>query len=166
MVSPGEMSSFLSPSGLSAVEAEWVPQLLPQYCHFGSPLESPSPWFCSSTGTIRCHRSSTFCKFSAAEHRGCVCAERCLCRHLRNCRVSPAVRVGWQLPAVEKEYPDGLERYKLLARFLLEGQVLQQNPKVSHVQSSLKFELDHSVQSFTVLITARGQNKSDNPKYW
>lgn len=55
-------------SGVSAVEAEWVPQFLPQYCHFGSPLESPSPWFCSSTGTIRCHRSSTFCEFSTAEH--------------------------------------------------------------------------------------------------
>ncbi|XP_062274104.1 probable ATP-dependent RNA helicase DHX37 [Scomber scombrus] len=79
--------------GVSAVEAEWVPLLLPQYCHFGTPLESPSPWVCSSTGTIRCHRRSTF------------------------------FRVGWQLPAVEKEYPDGIERYKLFARFLLEGQV-------------------------------------------
>uniref|UniRef100_A0A3B5KYJ8 RNA helicase n=1 Tax=Xiphophorus couchianus TaxID=32473 RepID=A0A3B5KYJ8_9TELE len=79
--------------GVSAVEADWVPQLLPQYCHFGPPLDSPAPWFCSSAGTIRCHRSSTF------------------------------FRVGWQLPAVETEYPEGLERYKLFARFLLEGQV-------------------------------------------
>ncbi|KAF7666197.1 hypothetical protein LDENG_00117240 [Lucifuga dentata] len=79
--------------GVSAVEAEWVPQLLPQYCHFGSPLESPPPWFCSSIGTVRCQRSSTF------------------------------FRVGWQLPAVEMNYPDGLECYKLFARFLLEGQV-------------------------------------------
>ncbi|KAM6930543.1 putative ATP-dependent RNA helicase DHX37 [Xenentodon cancila] len=79
--------------GVSAVEAEWIPQLLPQYCHFGPPQESPVPWFCSSTGTIRCHQSSTF------------------------------FRVGWQLPAVEMEYPEGLERYKLFARFLLEGQV-------------------------------------------
>lgn len=79
--------------GVSAVEAEWVPQLLPQYCHFSSPLESPSPWFCSSTGTVRCHRPSTF------------------------------FRVGWRLPAVEMQYPDGLERYKLFARFFLEGQV-------------------------------------------
>uniref|UniRef100_A0A8C4E3H3 RNA helicase n=1 Tax=Dicentrarchus labrax TaxID=13489 RepID=A0A8C4E3H3_DICLA len=86
--------------GVSAVEAEWVPELLHQYCHFGSPLESPSPWFCSSTGTVRCHRSSTF------------------------------FRIGWQLPAVEKEYPDGLERYKLFSRFLLEGQVLHQNLEV------------------------------------
>ncbi|XP_078107237.1 putative ATP-dependent RNA helicase DHX37 [Sander vitreus] len=79
--------------GVSAIEAEWIPELLPQYCHFGSPLESPSPWLCSSTGTIRCHRSSTF------------------------------FRVGWQLPAVEMDYPDDIERYKLFARFLLEGQV-------------------------------------------
>uniref|UniRef100_A0AAX7VF37 Activating signal cointegrator 1 complex subunit 3 n=1 Tax=Astatotilapia calliptera TaxID=8154 RepID=A0AAX7VF37_ASTCA len=89
--------------GVSAVEAEWVPQFLPQYCHFGSPLESPSPWFCSSTGTIRCHRSSTF------------------------------FRVGWQLPAVEMEYPEGLERYKLFAKFLLEGQVLKHS---SHLLSN------------------------------
>ncbi|XP_075954925.1 putative ATP-dependent RNA helicase DHX37 [Anarhichas minor] len=79
--------------GVSAVEAEWIPELLPQYCHSGSPLESPSPWFCSSTGTIRCHRPSIF------------------------------FRVGWPLPAVEMEYPDDLDRYKMFARFLLEGQV-------------------------------------------
>ncbi|XP_068166468.1 probable ATP-dependent RNA helicase DHX37 [Antennarius striatus] len=87
--------------GVSASEAEWVPQLLPQYCHFGSPLESPSPWFCSSTGNIKCHRSSTF------------------------------FRVGWQLPAVEMEYPEGLDRYKLFSRFLLEGQVCPKLKKYS-----------------------------------
>ncbi|KAM9742943.1 putative ATP-dependent RNA helicase DHX37 [Menidia menidia] len=90
--------------GVSAVEAEWVPKLLPQYCHFGPPQESPSPWFCSSTGTIRCLQSSTF------------------------------FRVGWQLPAVEMEHPDGLERYKLFARFLLEGQVC---PKLKKYSSHL-----------------------------
>ncbi|XP_070689634.1 probable ATP-dependent RNA helicase DHX37 [Pempheris klunzingeri] len=93
--------------GVSAAESEWIPQLLPRYCHFGSPLESPSPWFCSSTGTVRCHRASTF------------------------------FRVGWQLPAVEMEYPDGLERYKLLARFLLEGQVCPKLKKhVGHLLSN------------------------------
>ncbi|CAG08573.1 unnamed protein product, partial [Tetraodon nigroviridis] len=49
--------------GVSAVEAEWIPRLLPQYCHFGATLEAPSPWLCSSSGTVRCHRSSTFCKW-------------------------------------------------------------------------------------------------------
>ncbi|XP_077457167.1 putative ATP-dependent RNA helicase DHX37 [Stigmatopora argus] len=90
--------------GVSAVEAEWVPQLLPQYCHLDPPLDSPSPRFCSSTGTIRCHRSSTF------------------------------FRVGWRLPAVEVEYPDGLERYKLFAQFILDGQVC---PKLQARRSHL-----------------------------
>ncbi|XP_019744561.1 putative ATP-dependent RNA helicase DHX37 [Hippocampus comes] len=90
--------------GVSAVEAEWVPQLLPQYCHLDPPLESPAPWFCTSTGGIRCHRSSTF------------------------------FRVAWQLPAVEMEYPDGLERYKLFAQFILDGQVC---PKLKAHRSHL-----------------------------
>ncbi|CAL8345517.1 unnamed protein product [Lota lota] len=78
---------------VSAVEPEWIPQLLPQYCHFGSPLETPAPWLCPSTGTIKCHCTSTF------------------------------YRVAWPLPAVEKAYPEGLDRYKLFAKFLLEGEV-------------------------------------------
>lgn len=32
-------------------------------------------------------------------------------------------RVGWQLPAVEVDYPAGIDRYKHFARFLLEGKV-------------------------------------------
>ncbi|KAM4615931.1 putative ATP-dependent RNA helicase DHX37 [Polymixia lowei] len=93
--------------GVSAIEAEWVPQLLPQYCHFSSPQETPPPWFCASTGTVRCQCSSTF------------------------------YRVGWQLPAVERDYPDGLERYKLFARFLLEGQVCPELKKhASHLLSN------------------------------
>uniref|UniRef100_H3DER8 DEAH (Asp-Glu-Ala-His) box polypeptide 37 n=1 Tax=Tetraodon nigroviridis TaxID=99883 RepID=H3DER8_TETNG len=93
--------------GVSAVEAEWIPRLLPQYCHFGATLEAPSPWLCSSSGTVRCHRSSTF------------------------------FRVGWQLPAVEMEYPEGLDRYKLFSRFLLEGQVSPNLKKyVPHLLSS------------------------------
>ncbi|XP_067083676.1 probable ATP-dependent RNA helicase DHX37 [Osmerus mordax] len=79
--------------GVSAVEPEWVPRLLPQYCHFGSPLSSPAPWLCEATGRVRCHCPSTF------------------------------FRVAWQLPAMEMDYPEGLDRYKLFARFLLEGQV-------------------------------------------
>ncbi|XP_037114006.1 probable ATP-dependent RNA helicase DHX37 [Syngnathus acus] len=90
--------------GVSAVEAEWVPRLLPQYCHLDPPLESPGPFLCSSTGTIRCHRSSTF------------------------------FRVAWKLPAVEMEYPDGLERYKLFAQFILDGEVC---PKLKAQRSHL-----------------------------
>lgn len=38
---------------------------------------------------------------------------------------SLADRVAWQLPAMEKDYPEGLDRYKLFAKFLLEGEVPQ-----------------------------------------
>ncbi len=34
-----------------------------------------------------------------------------------------ADRVSWKLPAIEMDYPEGLERYKLFAKFFLEGQV-------------------------------------------
>ncbi|MEE6514218.1 hypothetical protein FKM82_022233 [Ascaphus truei] len=81
--------------GLSAIEAEWIPVLLPQYCHFGAPLENPPPFYCPESGRVKCHRESTF------------------------------YRVGWQLPAVVVDYPEGLERYKYFAKFLLEGKVIR-----------------------------------------
>lgn len=118
---------------MSAVQAEWIPKLLPQYCHFGPPLEVPAPWLCSSAGTIRCHRSSTFCKVSSDEQH--FLKTSCLCLH--SCNVSPVVRVGWQLPAVEMEYPEGLERYKLFSRFLLEGQVLLLKLCIPHLSFNL-----------------------------
>lgn len=35
----------------------------------------------------------------------------------------PPDRVGWPLPAVQVDFPEGIDRYKHFARFLLEGQV-------------------------------------------
>ncbi|NXK19170.1 DHX37 helicase, partial [Arenaria interpres] len=81
--------------GVSAVEPEWIPALLPPYCHFGKPLENPPPSYCPETGRIRCHRPSVF------------------------------YRVSWPLPAVEVDYPEGIDRYKYFARFLLEGKVIE-----------------------------------------
>ncbi|XP_069071478.1 probable ATP-dependent RNA helicase DHX37 [Pleurodeles waltl] len=81
--------------GVSVVAAEWIPALLPQYCHFGSPLENPPPSLCPETGRVKCRRASTF------------------------------YRVGWQLPAVEVDYPEGLDRYKYFAKFFLEGKVIK-----------------------------------------
>ncbi|XP_037734669.1 probable ATP-dependent RNA helicase DHX37 isoform X1 [Chelonia mydas] len=82
--------------GVSAIESEWIPVLLPPYCHFGKPLENPPPFYCPDTGRIRCHRPSVF------------------------------YRVGWQLPAVEVDYPEGIDRYKYFAKFLLEGKIVKQ----------------------------------------
>ncbi|XP_025031932.1 probable ATP-dependent RNA helicase DHX37 [Python bivittatus] len=81
--------------GVSAIEPEWIPLLLPPYCHFEKPLDNPPPFYCPETGHVRCHRPSTF------------------------------YRVGWQLPAVEADYPEGLDRLKLFAKFLLEGKVVK-----------------------------------------
>ncbi|XP_069817056.1 probable ATP-dependent RNA helicase DHX37 [Dendropsophus ebraccatus] len=81
--------------GVSSIEPDWIPVLLPQYCHFGDPLEDPAPFYCQASGRVKCHRQSTF------------------------------YRCGWQLPAVEVDYPEGLERYKYFARFLLEGKVIE-----------------------------------------
>ncbi|XP_040843074.1 probable ATP-dependent RNA helicase DHX37 [Ochotona curzoniae] len=79
--------------GVSAVEAEWIPALLPSYCQFDKPLEEPAPAYCPEKGRVLCHRASVF------------------------------YRVGWPLPAVQVDFPEGLDRYKHFARFLLEGQV-------------------------------------------
>lgn len=81
--------------GLTTIEPEWIPLLLPQYSHYGKPLDTPPPRYCPDTGQIKCHRGSTF------------------------------FRVGWQLPAVEVDYPEGLDRYKYFAKFLLEGTVFK-----------------------------------------
>ncbi|XP_058014476.1 probable ATP-dependent RNA helicase DHX37 [Ahaetulla prasina] len=81
--------------GVLAIEPEWIPLLLPPYCHFEKPLEEPPPFYCPETGHVRCHRPSIF------------------------------YRVSWPLPAVEVDYPEGLDRFKHFARFLLEGKVVK-----------------------------------------
>ncbi|XP_034954126.1 probable ATP-dependent RNA helicase DHX37 [Zootoca vivipara] len=81
--------------GISAIEPEWIPLLLPPYCHFEKPLESPPPFYCPEMGRVRCHRPSVF------------------------------YRVGWQLPPIEVDYPEGLECYKYFTKFLLEGKVVK-----------------------------------------
>ncbi|XP_072351935.1 probable ATP-dependent RNA helicase DHX37 isoform X1 [Scyliorhinus torazame] len=88
-------SSKMYMKGLTSIESEWIPLLLPQYSHFGKPLDTPPPRYCPETGRVKCHRTSTF------------------------------FRIGWQLPAVEVEYPEGLDRYKYFAKFLLEGAVIK-----------------------------------------
>ncbi|XP_073724216.1 probable ATP-dependent RNA helicase DHX37 [Misgurnus anguillicaudatus] len=90
--------------GVCAVQAEWIPKLLPQYCHFSAPEENPAPWYCPLIGRIKCQQQSTF------------------------------FRVSWKLPAIEMDYPEGLERYKLFAKFVLEGKVC---PKLQQFSSCL-----------------------------
>ncbi|XP_025745492.1 probable ATP-dependent RNA helicase DHX37 isoform X1 [Callorhinus ursinus] len=79
--------------GVSAVEVQWIPVLLPSYCQFDKPLEEPPPAYCPEKGRVICHRASVF------------------------------YRVGWPLPAVQVDFPEGIDCYKHFARVLLEGQV-------------------------------------------
>uniref|UniRef100_A0A8C6R3U9 DEAH-box helicase 37 n=1 Tax=Nannospalax galili TaxID=1026970 RepID=A0A8C6R3U9_NANGA len=81
--------------GVSAVEVQWIPTLLPSYCQFDGPLEEPAPTYCPETGRVLCYRTSVF------------------------------YRVGWPLPAVQVDFPEGIDRYKHFSRFLLEGQVFR-----------------------------------------
>lgn len=48
--------------GVCAVQADWIPKLLPQYCHFSGPEQSPAPWYCPVSGKVKCQQQSTFCK--------------------------------------------------------------------------------------------------------
>uniref|UniRef100_A0A2K5ELB2 Activating signal cointegrator 1 complex subunit 3 n=1 Tax=Aotus nancymaae TaxID=37293 RepID=A0A2K5ELB2_AOTNA len=79
--------------GVSSVEVQWIPALLPSYCQFDKPLEEPAPTYCPERGRVLCHRASVF------------------------------YRVDWPLPAIEVDFPEGIDHYKHFARFLLEGQV-------------------------------------------
>ncbi|KAK2490106.1 hypothetical protein MC885_014358 [Smutsia gigantea] len=79
--------------GVSAMEVQWIPVLLPSYCQFQKPLEEPPPAYCPDKGRVLCHRASVF------------------------------YRVGWPLPAVQVDFPEGIDCYKHFARALLEGQV-------------------------------------------
>nr|XP_015099253.1 probable ATP-dependent RNA helicase DHX37 [Vicugna pacos] len=79
--------------GVSTVEVQWIPVLLPSYCQFDKPLEEPPPTYCPEKGRVLCHRASVF------------------------------YRVCWPLPAVQVDFPEGIDCYKHFARVLLEGQV-------------------------------------------
>nr|XP_011412430.2 probable ATP-dependent RNA helicase DHX37 [Crassostrea gigas] len=90
--------------GISAIEPEWLPVFAPYYCTFSKPLESPEPSYSSSKGQVVCHMTCTF--------------SRC----------------SWPVPPVELEYPEGLDRYRWFARFLLEGKVV---PKLKQFGNDL-----------------------------
>lgn len=79
--------------GLVEIEPEWLPIFTPYYCTYSKPLDDPAPTYDKSKGHVVCHMSGTF--------------SRCT----------------WSFPAVELEYPYGLDRYKWFAKFLLEGVV-------------------------------------------
>nr|XP_006823126.1 PREDICTED: probable ATP-dependent RNA helicase DHX37-like [Saccoglossus kowalevskii] len=81
--------------GITAIEPDWLPRLLPHMCVLSRPLEEPPVVYHAKTGTVHCYMTSTF------------------------------GRGGWTIPAVELEYPNNIEKYKWFAKFLLEGKVIK-----------------------------------------
>ncbi|ELK26435.1 Putative ATP-dependent RNA helicase DHX37 [Myotis davidii] len=115
--------------GVSAVEIQWIPVLLPNYCQFNKPLEEPPPAYCPEKGRVLCHRDSVF------------------------------YRVGWPLPAVQVDFPEGLDRYKHFARFLLEGQVF---PRLASYQACLLSSPSTMLKTWASLLRALVAEKADH----
>ncbi|CAK1590245.1 unnamed protein product [Parnassius mnemosyne] len=89
---------------VTAIEPEWLPVFVPQLCNLGEPLTDTEPRYDEKSGRVKCSFKGTF---------GKAC---------------------WELPIVEIDYPDKIERYRWFARFLLEGMVF---PKLRKYTSSL-----------------------------
>lgn len=96
-----ESSGKMFAKGVTAVEPEWLPALAAGLCQFSAPLADPEPCYDAVRGIVLCHFTSTY-----GPH-------------------------AWQMPAVQLEYPAGLDRYKWFAKFLLEGKVVPGMAKYS-----------------------------------
>ncbi|XP_013145897.1 PREDICTED: probable ATP-dependent RNA helicase kurz [Papilio polytes] len=135
---------------VTAIEPEWLPVYVPQLCNLGEPLTDTEPRYDEISGRIRCSFKGTF---------GKAC---------------------WELPVVEIDYPDKIERYRWFARYLLEGVVF---PKLKKYTSSLLSPPSTMVKSWArlqprtelllkALISHRAGTRQqlmdvweDNPKY-
>ncbi|XP_071848157.1 probable ATP-dependent RNA helicase DHX37 isoform X3 [Apostichopus japonicus] len=84
--------------GVTAIEADWLPHLVPHLCTFAKP-QVGSETYDKASGTVRCLRACTF------------------------------GRNVWQISVQEMEYPECLDKYKWFAKFLLEGEVVDQLKK-------------------------------------
>ncbi|XP_037974643.2 probable ATP-dependent RNA helicase kurz [Plutella xylostella] len=103
---------------VTAIEPEWLPVYVPKLCNLGDPLSDPEPRYDAASGRVKCHFKGTFGK------------------------------AGWELPTVEIDYPERLERYRWFAKFLLEGGVF---PKLKKYASSLLSPPSTMVKSWATL---------------
>jgi ATP-dependent RNA helicase DHX37/DHR1 len=83
------------------IEPEWLPIYATKLCSLSKPLEDPAPYYDDKNHQVMCYRSATF-----GPHQ-------------------------WPVPQTEHPYPDGLEKYKYFAQFLLEGKVVHWFAKYS-----------------------------------
>ncbi|KAJ0173159.1 hypothetical protein K1T71_011335 [Dendrolimus kikuchii] len=114
----GEGKKKMVISNVTAIEPEWLPVYVPHLCNLGEPLSDPEPRYDEKSGRVKCHFKGTFGK------------------------------AGWELPTVEIDYPDKIERYRWFARFLLEGSVF---PKLRKYAASLLSPPSTMVKSWAKL---------------
>ncbi|XP_045770744.1 probable ATP-dependent RNA helicase kurz [Maniola jurtina] len=114
----GEDRKKMVMRNVAAIEPEWLPVYVPQLCNLGEPLSDPEPRYDAKSGRVKCHFKGTFGKSS------------------------------WELPTVEIDFPDKIERYKWFARFLLEGTVF---PKLKKYSGSLLSPPSTMVKSWAKL---------------
>ncbi|XP_034827394.1 probable ATP-dependent RNA helicase kurz [Maniola hyperantus] len=114
----GEDKRKMVMRNVAAIEPEWLPVYVPQLCNLGEPLSDPEPRYDAKSGRVKCQFKGTFGKSS------------------------------WELPTVEIDFPDKIERYKWFARFLLEGTVF---PKLKKYSSSLLSPPSTMVKSWAKL---------------
>ncbi|KAL4720219.1 hypothetical protein ACJJTC_010564 [Scirpophaga incertulas] len=100
----GEDNKKMLMRNVTAIEPEWLPVYVPELCNLGEPLMDPEPRYDEKSGRVKCHYKGTFGK------------------------------AGWELPTVEIDFPDKIERYRWFARFLLDGSVF---PKLKKYCGSL-----------------------------
>ncbi|XP_026314170.1 probable ATP-dependent RNA helicase kurz [Hyposmocoma kahamanoa] len=103
---------------VTAIEPEWLPVYVPHLCNLGEPLSDPEPRYDEKSGRVKCHFKGTFGK------------------------------AGWELPTVEIDFPDKIERYRWFAKFVLEGSVF---PKLRKYTSSLLSPPSTMVKSWAKL---------------
>lgn len=86
-------SSKLFLRGITAIEPEWLVQLVPKHCNFVKVLEDPEPSYDATKDCILCHVQATVGKS------------------------------GWQLPLAEVDMPNDMMRCQYFAKFFLAGSV-------------------------------------------
>ncbi|XP_055640635.1 probable ATP-dependent RNA helicase kurz [Toxorhynchites rutilus septentrionalis] len=87
----GKSKIFLR--GITAIEPEWLLQLVPNYCNIIKVLDEPEPWYDPANDSIMCHVQATVGKS------------------------------GWQLPIAEIDMPKDEKRYLYFIKFFVYGTV-------------------------------------------
>lgn len=80
-------------SDIVVIEPEWLPIYAVKLCNLSKPLEEPAPFYDEVDDCVKCYRTATFGPYQ------------------------------WPVPQTEHVYPDGIDKFRWFARFLLEGKI-------------------------------------------